>query len=351
MKIVHCANFSYPKNGSVFYSTDAKITHGLNQNGHMVYDFSYRDQAKLHRFLGFKRKSIQKMNEDLIQVCQNIQPDLLLMAKAELISTETLITLKTRFPKLKIAQWFVDFLEDQKKDFFDNMKYIDVFFMTSAENLLDLSSKYTNTHFAYMPNIADPAFEQDTGKEKIYDVIYIARDYKEDNRYKFAVLLKEFCENHNLKLKLFASLGQPTIFGHAYHEAISAAKIAINFNRTDHIDHVNPEKLMGSSDRMNHMMGIGTCLFSPRIQGLDMLYKDKEDLIYFDSFHQCGELLLEYLKNGEFAKVAKQGQKRVFEVSNAQRITKYMLEILFENSNSDNYEWHSLQYKNGRQLC
>ena len=57
LKIVHCANFSYFKNGEVFYATDRKVTHGLMSQGHFVYDFSYRDQAKAQRFLGFKKKN------------------------------------------------------------------------------------------------------------------------------------------------------------------------------------------------------------------------------------------------------------------------------------------------------
>lgn len=350
LKIVHCANFSYPKNGEVYYSTDAKITHGFIQNGHMVYDFSYRDQAKLHRFLGFKKKSIEQMNLDLVETCRNIKPDVLSLAKSELISVKTLKTIKKLFPQIKILQWFVDWLEYEKKDFFEKMNYIDTFFQTSAEKLESLSDEHPDTICSFMPNIADPAFEHDLNLEKKYDIIYIARDYKEDNRYKFAVLLKAFCDKNHLSLKLFASLGQPPIFGNAYYDVIAQSKIAINFNRTDHVDRVNEKKFMGSSDRMNHMMGTGTCLFSPRIPGLDLLYKDQEDLVYFDSFNDCGEKLLHYLKNGEYERIAQQGRKKVFEVSNAKRVTKYMLETLFQVPYTEKYEWEALKYYRGKQI-
>lgn len=351
LKIVHCANFSYPKNGAVYYATDAKITHGLIRNGHYVYDFSYRDQAKLHRFLGFKKTSIRLMNQDLIETCRNIQPDVLLLAKAELVTIETLKTIKELLPHIKIGQWFVDFLDYEKPEFFERLDYIDAFFQTSAAKLEKLSDVYCNTLFSYMPNIADPAFERSLNLEKEYDVIYIARDYKEDNRYKFAVLLQEFCKAHDINLKLFASLGNPPIFGHSYYEAIAKAKIAINFNRTDGVQGINKEKFMGSSDRMNHMMGTGTCLFCPRIPGLDMMYTDKQDLVYFDNFDECGEKILEYLKSGEYHRIAKQGQKKVFEVSNAQKVTRYMLETLYGQQHSEPYEWGTLKYYQGKQRC
>ncbi|MDZ7817351.1 MAG: hypothetical protein U5K55_01525, partial [Aliarcobacter sp.] len=60
----------YFKNGEVFYATDRKITHGLINQGHFVYDFSYRDQAKAQRVLAFKKRSIEKMNNDLMEALQ-----------------------------------------------------------------------------------------------------------------------------------------------------------------------------------------------------------------------------------------------------------------------------------------
>lgn len=351
LKIVHCANFSYLKNGEVFYATDRKVTYGLMSQGHFVYDFSYRDQAKLHRFLGFKKKSIKRMNQDLIETCQNIQPDLLLLAKSEYISVKTLRQIRKRFPKMKIGQWFVDFVEREEASFFEKFHYIDAFFQTCAAELKELSNRYPNTYFSFIPNLTDPAFEKKLDHPKEYDVIYIARDHKEDNRYKFAVLLKEYCDKHGISLKIFASLGNSLIFGQEYYDAISKAKIAINFNRTDFIDRVNEQKFMGSSDRMNHMMGIGTCLFSPKIQGLDILYEDQKDVVYFENFDDCCTKIKEYLSCGGYDVIAEQGRKKVFEVSNAKKVTKYMIETLYQQPYSEVYEWSKQKYYQGRQVC
>ncbi|RAZ22723.1 glycosyltransferase [Campylobacter hyointestinalis] len=76
LKIVHCAIFNEKTGGKEFYSQDRKITHGLNQNGHLVYDFSYRDVERGMRIFGLKKLSTDKMNKKLIEICKNIKADL-----------------------------------------------------------------------------------------------------------------------------------------------------------------------------------------------------------------------------------------------------------------------------------
>lgn len=347
LKIVHCANFSYFKNGEVFYATDRKITHGLMSQGHFVYDFSYRDQAKAQRFLGFKKKSLDKMNQDLIDTCKNIEPDLLLLAKAEFIYPKTLKAIKELLPSVKIAKWFVDFLNRENQTFYDQFQYIDTFFQTSADALADLSIKYPHMLCSYMPNITDPAFDKQMVAKKEYDIIYIARDHKEDVRHKFAILLEDFCKKENLSYKIYASLGNPPIFGTRYYEEISKAKITINFNREDLLEGENKKKFMGSSDRMNHFMGIGTCTFSPKIRGLETLYQDGIDIVYFDGIQDCFSKIKEYLKNKKYEKIATQGNKKVYAVSNTKKVTRFMLESIFKKPYSQAYEWQNLNYKNG----
>lgn len=56
MKILHIANFGFNKQGAHFYCTDRKISAGLIENGHFVYDFSFRDMARMGTI--FKTKKL-----------------------------------------------------------------------------------------------------------------------------------------------------------------------------------------------------------------------------------------------------------------------------------------------------
>lgn len=348
-KIVHCGIFNEKENGNFFYGLERKISHGLIQNGHFVYDFSYRDVERNSRFFNVKNSGLNKMNQKLIDICKNINADILFLAKAEKIKKSTLQQIKQHLPNIKIVQWYVDHLIE-KDDFFDKLEHIDAFYYANAKDLERLSQKYTNTIFSFFPNISDIAFDKKLDLQRTNDIIYIARDHKEDIRYKFAILLKDFCEKENLNYEIYASLGNPTIFGNNFHEALSKTKIAINFNRDDYLEIINEEKLLGASDRMAQFLGCGICTFSPRIKGFDPLYKDEIDIVYFDNVNDCFQKIKYYLTNNQFESIANSGQKKTYQLANAKRVTKYMLEVLFGENASDNYEWSEYKFKKGNQL-
>ena len=348
-KIVHCGIFNEKDNGNFFYGLERKISHGLIQNGHFVYDFSYRDVERSLRFLGIKDSGLKKMNEKLINICKNIKADILFLAKAEKIDKVTLLKIKEILPNIKIVQWYVDHLQENDA-FFDKLDCMDVFYYANAKDLRSLSKKYYKTIFSFFPNISDPAFDKSINLEKTNDVIYIARDYKEDVRTKFAVLLKDFCDKENINLKVYASLDNPAIFGNDFHEAISKTKIAINFNRDDNLESINEEKILGASDRMAQFLGSGICTFSPRIKGFEKLYEDNKDIVYFDNPENCFKKLKTYLENNQFEIIAKNGQEKTFEIANAKRVTKFMLELLFNDNLADEYEWSEYKFKKGNKI-
>lgn len=348
-KIVHCGIFNEKDNGNFFYGLERKISHGLIQNGHFVYDFSYRDVERNLRFIGMKDSGLKKMNKKLIDICVNINADILFLAKAEKIHKSTLEKIKEKLPNIKIVLWYVDHLFE-KESFFEKLNIIDAFFYANAKDLKSMSKKYENTIFSFFPNISDPAFDKKLDLPKINDVIYIARDYNEDVRTKFAVLLKDFCDKEKINCKIYASLGNPAVFGNNFHKAISQTKIAINFNRDDNLQEVNQEKILGASDRMAQFLGSGICTFSPRIKGFEKLYEDKKDIVYFDNPSDCFDKLKYYLKDNNYEVIAKNGQEKTYEIANSKRVTQFMIEVLFCEKNANDYEWSEYKFKKGIQI-
>ena len=139
LKIVHCGIFNEYDDGSFFYGMERKISHGLVRGGHFVYDFSYRDWERSLRFCGLKNSGLKKMNAKLVRICENIGADLLLIGKGEKIGLNTLQAIKSALPKIKIAIWYVDHLQE-KREFFEKLSFIDVFFWANALRLRDLSA-------------------------------------------------------------------------------------------------------------------------------------------------------------------------------------------------------------------
>lgn len=101
---------------------------------------------------------------------------------------------------------------------------------------------------------------------------------------------------------------------------------------------------MGSSDRMNHFMGAGTCTFSPKIRGLEMVYKDGQDVVYFDGMQDCFSKIMEYLQNDKYQTIGNNGNSKAYAISNSKKVTNFMLETIFEQAYSQAYEWQDLSY-------
>ena len=111
MKIFHVANFSWfsakgkrADNLARYYATDRKISNGLIRNGHCVWDFSYRDTARhLSPLAKSKQWGAKSMNDALIMQARAFVPDIILLGHAELITPQTLATLRRHLPDAKIA--------------------------------------------------------------------------------------------------------------------------------------------------------------------------------------------------------------------------------------------------------
>lgn len=346
LKILHCAIFNEKTNAREYYSQDRKISHGLHQNGHFVYDFSYRDIERCLRKFGLKKFSEKKMNEKLIKVCKNLRPNVLLLGKAEKITIKTLSIIKNMIPDIKIGLWYVDHLEESN-EWFDKFKEIDIFFHANAKFLHELSTRFNDTKFSFFPNICDESVEIYKDTPKTVDIIYIARDYKADTRYEFALLLDKFCKERNINYKIYASLGNECIFGADFFDALNSAKIAINFNRDDELKCEKSDKFLGASDRMAQFMGAGVCTFSPQIQGFDIFFKDGKEIIYFKNPLDCFKKIELILQSGEWKTIGENGRKAALNLANAKKVTSFMVEVLCEDKFSQDYEWSDLIYKNG----
>ena len=57
-----------------------------------------------------------------------------------------------------------------------------------------------------------------------------------------------------------------------------------------------------------------------------------------------------YLTNQNYESIAKKGQEKTYKIANAKRVTQFMLELLYEESTSNNYEWSEYKFKKGEQI-
>lgn len=331
MRILHIANFSIFKNDAVFYSTDKKISNGLIRNGHLVSDFSYRDISKINRVLGLKKIGINKMIKSLIASIDNLQPELVLLGHSELINGEVLSFIREKYPKIKIAMWWVDWLKNLSS-IKSKIKYIDVLFTTTGiKDFPNIDFENKNLKICYIPNMCDSSIESYKAFDEVNfdrDLFFAGRLDKE--RESFINSLKTSLKN--IKFDIFGNTKESVLLGNKFLQTISKSKISLNLSR----DH---ETSLYSSDRLIQLMANGTMVISKNIPDIEILFNNDE-IILFDEKEECLEKIDYYLNNDEERiKVAKNGWEKAHHSYNSTRVTKFMIETIFEENYSEEYEW------------
>jgi hypothetical protein len=175
LKILHITNFNERHNGRLFYNTGRRINNGLVRSNHSVLTISDRDIVSYHRsFKDFDGS--KKLNSKIIETISNYIPDLIILGHADLVSLPTLEFIRKNYPSIKIAQWFLDKMNENwkinKKRFIDKIELMDCSFCTTSPDVLSFPKKYK---IFYMPNPADSSFETlkcYDNKHPIFDVFF-----------------------------------------------------------------------------------------------------------------------------------------------------------------------------------
>ncbi|SMN11012.1 probable hexosyltransferase [uncultured Candidatus Thioglobus sp.] len=338
MKILHVANFAWfhskrkrSDNIARYYATDHKISNGLIRNGHCVWDFSYRDTARHFSPFGKSKKwGAANMNATLIMQARAFAPDLILLGHTELVTPQTLATLRKHLPDTKIAQWWVDwFLPHSLSHLRKKQSYLDAFFATTApEYYAPLLQSSTPSH--YLPNIVDSSVETERAfatTDYKYDVFFAGSDASER-----APLLESIKNIPEVCTGFFGFGGRPFLSGAVLAKTIAIAKIGLNFSRADDIP-------LYSSARLAQLIGNGCAVVMPHIPHMQTLFNEHE-VAYFSEAKDLVPLITELLNDDERRQtLARAGWQRAHASYNEQRICKFITEATMGESFSEQYEW------------
>lgn len=335
MRILHVANFNTHKYGTDLYATDRKISAGLIRNGHFVYDFSYRDVCRSESLLRTTRFSKATVNKKLIQACDTVRPHILLLGHSELISAATLAEIKKTNPSIRTGLWYVDALFHRKKTshLFDRLAFIDVVFATTSGPYLKEFQTAT-CRAAFIPNMVDRAIESNTSfhnNSYDHDFIFCGRDSNDSERRDFMERLHRETSMH-LRSSFRGCLGHPPVTGYSYIDFLGRSKMGLNISRRNDV-------ILYSSDRLAQLVGNGLLTFCPKVPSLELLFGE-EELVYYDTFDELLEKIFYYHNNREECRtIAAKGWNRAHDSYSAEKVTRYMLELLLEQHFSLDYCW------------
>ena len=314
MKIVHCGNYDYLKYGNNFYCPDYKIHNGLVRNGWYVYPYSYRDEARKNIFAS-KRFGIKRVNENLLRVVETVRPDLLLLGHSELISVQTLATIKEKFG-IAVVMWWVDSFDEEKIGHIrERLSFLDAFFTTTDAGYVRKRLQTDFSNIYYFPNICDDSLDRLKNFEKHnlrQELLYIGKIYEEKRAF-FTKL-----QHSILALQHFDS-----VYGARFYDTLAGFAFGLNYSKYNDIPKY-------SSDRIIYLTANGLLTFCPRIPDFTSVFTE-EEVLYFSTIEELEELYQKALKDREWAmKIAYNGWRRAHEEYETTKVMRWLVERSFE---------------------
>lgn len=345
MKVLLAGDLHGPDLGANFHMIMPKLAHGFARAGYGVQAFNDRQAARYATPLHSRKLGRRRANAQLLTLCRNFQPDLLLLGHCETIANDTLVAAREPVPGLRIAYLNVDPLPDCAHDNYQRIAQrtdvVDRIFVTTAgDKLRQFAGNRARVHF--MPNPIDPSIETlrqfDAPAERLPVDLFFGfmgrakpgdAQGEQDPRVAIASELKRRLPDAALDLR---GLDQSPVRGQRYFDAIARARMGLNFSRfSDHY--------LYSSDRMSHYVGSGLLTLIDRATGFGELFGEDELAFYGDRDELVAKIEHYRQNDGARRAVAEAGWRRGHQLFEVTRIARYIAETVFETGASERYEW------------
>jgi len=342
LKILHITNFNERFNARLHYNTGKRINNALIRLGHNVYQLSDRDIISSNRRI-FDFKSEKTLNNKIIDIFNNFNPDIILMGHADLIKYETLVYLKQINNNIKIAQWFLDPLSKYGPDYHNNKNrilknndIIDSTFLTTDPSALDFKIKNS----FYIPNPVDKSFEtlQNFKNTKKNDLFFAMshgvhrgnlKKGKSDNR---EIFLNNLSQNKKIICDFYGINNKQPIWAEDFIKKISESNMGLNLSRGKPIKYY-------SSDRIAQLMGNGLLTFIHQDCQFSDFFNNKE-IITYKNLKDLVNKILFYKENPTQRKlIARNGYKKYHKEFSSDKVAKYIISKITNLYSKEKFYW------------
>ena len=336
-KILHIGNFNEKNNHRLFnLSIAAKISSGLIRNNCDVINFSYRNHSK---------KIFKDFNSDIIEICKNYKPDLILLGHNNILSRNSLLKIKDN--KSKIALWYEDHIANYGPNWKSNLTLIekncdliDNYFITTHPDVI--KSKINKNKLNYLPIPVDPNIESlEIYKNKFrYKDLFFAlshgvnfgmlRKNSHDERENFINSLIKLGPDINFHI-LGMNNSQPK-WNYDFYKEIMISKMALNLSRGKTLKYA-------SSNRIASYVGNGILTFiNEKVQFQDFFSKD--EIVTYKDTNDLTYKIIE-LKDDikKINRISKKGKQKYFKIFNNKIVSNFIINKTLDIDTKIKYAW------------
>ena len=277
MRVLHIAYQQLRRYGKTRVSWAQKLTHGLIKKDHFVQVFSDRDVAAFEAPLGIRDLGKGKANQRLLETVAAFDPDLVIAGHCDIITNETLKTIKQRHPHVVIAHCNNDplFVPENVSRIKHRAAVVDAVFISTGRRELTIFENL-GTRVYHMPNPVDPAYESLNNSIRSnlpIDLLFCSNSDDYTKRLELIKSLKGELGDE-LNFKTYGSFGDAPVWGRDYDRALAESKMGLNLNRQE-------GDYWYSSARMAQLAGNGILLLTHSGPRFDELLP-AESAVYFN---------------------------------------------------------------------
>lgn len=255
---------------------------GMEQAGIHTHKYDYRKVAK-------KFGGAVGMNNHLVELCDSMRPDLVLINKGELIMPETILKIKAVVPDTFVVWWYGDQRGVADVGVAARVKHADMFLINNHDEdqmvgYMKLGVPHVDTwHSATDPEVFKPAR---SGTPAQVDVVFLGGNYSifPKSRMRLALIRRLSLEFETVVHggRWPADIYQSGLaYGADFSKACWRAKVVLGINAYDKIDGY-------TSNRTWNSMATGVPLVTHRFAGIKKIFgKNGDKLVWFDTIDEA----------------------------------------------------------------
>lgn len=340
-RVLMIGDFARSSYGASFYSTNFALLAGFVRAGCHVLTFSDRDVAREASLFGRKKLGRTAMNRALVDTAATYRPHMVLFGHADTTLPETFAAIRKSTPGVRLAQFNVDavFRATAMARFSARAGHVDVSFMTTAApgRLQGLGAPPHS--IAFFPNPVDAGIavrdlSQVARDDVPFDGIFLGTGI-ERREHQVQALRDALPED----VRFFAAGGvfdTERLVGPAYLEQLTRATMSPNLP----LDDAAAVDFLYSSDRIAHLLGHGIVPFCPAESRLETLYEDGI-VAYRDIEDLAAQMSALAADDDRRRRIATIGRRIGLERTGAERVARYMLDLVLGDGPTIDYGWPS----------
>jgi len=339
-KVIHLSSFSERLDYRNFDLNIAhKLSYGLIKNNVKTFNFS-------DRFQGYKSFT-QSLDNKLLNVSNNIKPDLIIIGHSNKLSKQTLNILKNKNKNLILSFWYEDSINSLGPDYEANKKFvenyidtIDHFFFTTHPKMVE-ACKNKNKYFLPIP-CSDQFEDLEAYKNKypLYDIFFALshgvnrgnlKEGKIDEREDILNFINRNIDGINSNF--IGINNREPVWGENYKKELFNSKLGLNLSRGKPVKYY-------SSNRIASLVANGIPTLMNKKTDYDDFFKKDEMIFYNDEYGDLIEKINFYLKHEkERIKIGKKGKKKYYDLFNNTYIADYIISTSLGIKPKYFYKW------------